>query len=259
MQIHYYQIDAFASEVFSGNPAGVCPLDEWLDDPLLQSIAAENNLSETAFFVRETDGLRIRWFTPAAEVDLCGHATLAAAYVIFNHIQPELSAIEFLSRSGILKVRRDGEFLVLDFPSQPPKECEVPQEILDAIPIAPIEVLASEDYFVVLPNESDLAELEPDLDLLKKLGLRGVIFTAPGNEVDFVSRFFAPNYGITEDPVTGSAHCALTPYWSERLGRTALTARQLSKRGGELRCRHLGNRTEISGRAVGFMRGTIEV
>lgn len=259
MKIPIYQIDAFSNRVFAGNPAAVCPLEEWLEDSVLQAIAQENNLSETSFFVTEENGYHIRWFTPVAEVDLCGHATLAAAFVIFNYLEPSLSEVNFSSRSGKLTVVRENELLSMDFPSQPPLPCEAPKELVNGLRREPLEVLCSEDYFVLFSSEKQIRELNPDMGMLKKLDLRGVIVTAKGNKVDFVSRFFAPKFGIDEDPVTGSAHCALTPYWTNKLKKKNLHAHQVSQRGGELFCKDCGDRVKISGRAVKFMEGSIAI
>lgn len=259
MRILIYQVDAFASRVFEGNPAAVCPLEEWLSDEVMQAIAAENNLPETAFFVRHEEGYRIRWFTPEKEIDLCGHATLASAFVIFEYIQPSEHEVTFDSRSGLLNVSLSEGLIALDFPSQPPTPCSVPPELIAGLGKDPIEVLASEDYFVVYPSQEDILDLKPDLIELKKAGLRGVIVTAPGKEADFVSRFFAPSYGIDEDPVTGSAHCALTPFWAAKLGKRKLHAYQLSRRGGELFCEDRGERVIISGRTILYMQGFITI
>jgi PhzF family phenazine biosynthesis protein len=259
MRIPLYHIDAFSGRVFGGNPAAVCPLEEWLDDSVLQAIAQENNLSETAFFVREEEGYRIRWFTPVAEVDLCGHATLASAFVIFNYINTSLPQVTFLSRSGRLDVAKEKDLLSMDFPSQPPVPCTAPRALHEGLKGAPLEVLRSEDYFVVYSSEREIRALSPDMGRLKELDLRGVIVTAPGRHVDFVSRFFAPQLGIDEDPVTGSAHCALTPYWSRRLNKKNLHAYQVSKRGGELFCTDSGDRVIISGVAVRYMEGSITI
>lgn len=258
-EIPIYQIDAFTSKVFSGNAAAVCPLEEWLEDSVMQSIAAENNLSETAFFVKEESGYRIRWFTPVREVDLCGHATLASGFVFFKYINPDSNKVEFNSKSGPLSVSRAGEYLSLDFPAQPPKPCEAPPALLAGLRKEPAEVLCSEDFLVVYPSQKEIVGLQPDFAQLNKLGLRGVMVTAKGDNVDFVSRFFAPTYGIDEDPVTGSAHCELTPFWAERLGKSELHALQLSKRGGELFCKLARDRVIISGQAVEYMRGSITV
>ena len=257
MNIPFFQIDAFAAEVFSGNPAAVCPLEEWLDEKTMQLIARENNLSETAFFVPQGEGFHIRWFTPACEVDLCGHATLATAHVIFTELEPSRSEISFASKSGPLGVKRSGDMLSLDFPSQPPVPCDPPAEILAGLGTRPSEILKGPDYFAVYDHEEEIREMRPRMDVLKKLDLRGVIVTAPGVSSDFVSRFFAPSLGIDEDPVTGSAHCALTPYWSKRLGKNRLHAFQLSERGGELFCAQEAGRVIISGRAVKYLKGTI--
>jgi PhzF family phenazine biosynthesis protein len=259
MEIEIYQIDAFASRIFTGNPAAVCPLDAWLDDEILQSIAQENNLSETAFFVGSGNEYRIRWFTPVAEVDLCGHATLASAYVFFTHFDPSRNRVTFNSASGPLHVERKEGRLCMNFPSQPPKACQVPDDLIKGLERTPSSVLGSEDYFVVFESEADIRNLRPRMDLLKNLDLRGVIVTAPGSSVDFVSRFFAPALGIDEDPVTGSAHSALTPYWADRLNKKELSAYQLSARGGELFCKDLGDRVEIAGTAVQYLHGTIIV
>ncbi len=259
MEIPIYQVDAFTGHVFSGNPAAVCPLREWLPDDLMQKIASENNLSETAFFVPEGDSYRIRWFTPAAEVDLCGHATLASAFVFFTFINKTGLQVSFASRSGPLRVARSREMLTMDFPSQPPAPCKAPPALISSLGRTPRKVLSSEDYFVVYENEEDVRSLNPDMAGLGSLDLRGVIVTAPGSDADFVSRFFAPALGIPEDPVTGSAHCALIPYWAERLGKDDLYARQISRRGGEIFCRNMSGRVAISGRAALYMKGTIEI
>lgn len=260
MRIPIYQVDAFSGRVFSGNPAAVCPLEDWLDDSVLQGIALENNLSETAFFVSEEGGAyHIRWFTPVAEVDLCGHATLAAAFVIFNYLDKSINSISFRSRSGRLAVVQEGELLAMDFPSQPPHPCEIPETLTKALGSKPLEVLASEDYLALFSKEEDIIALNPDTGMLMEVDRRGVIVTAKGNEVDFVSRFFAPKFGIHEDPVTGSAHCALTPYWAKKLNRKDMHARQVSPRGGELFCKDRGDRVVIAGQAVQFMHGHIMV
>jgi PhzF family phenazine biosynthesis protein len=259
VEITLYQIDAFATKPFEGNPAAVCPLDAWLHDEVMQSIAEENNLSETAFFVPNGNGYHIRWFTPASEVDLCGHATLAAAYVLFNILGYNKNKIEFDSESGMLAVANDNEFLILDFPAQPPVSCDIPEEIVKAFGIAPIECLRSKDYVVVFERELDVESANPDFGELKKLDLRGVIITSKSKKYDFVVRFFAPKYGINEDPVTGSAYTQLMPYWSERLGSTKLHAKQVSSRGGELFCELQENRVNIAGKAVKYLEGKIEI
>lgn len=257
MDIPMYQVDAFTAEVFRGNPAAVCPLESWPDDRTMQLIARENNLSETAFFAPEGGHYRIRWFTPVEEVDLCGHATLATAFVIFTELAPACPRVLFDSLSGPLQVERAGELLVMDFPSQPPEPCDPPAALLEGLGRKPSAVLCSADYVVVYDHEDDVRALRPRMDMLRQVELRGVIVTAPGTASDFVSRFFAPRLGIDEDPVTGSAHCALIPYWSARLGRKDLHALQVSDRGGELFCRDNGRRVGISGRAALYMRGTI--
>jgi len=259
VEITLYQIDAFATKPFEGNPAAVCPLNAWLHDEVMQSIAEENNLSETAFFVPKGNGYYIRWFTPASEVDLCGHATLAAAYVLFNILGYNKDKIEFDSKSGMLAVANDNEFLILDFSAQPPVSCDIPEEIVKAFGIAPIECLRSKDYVVVFERELDIESANPDFGELKKLDLRGVIITSKSKKYDFVVRFFAPKYGINEDPVTGSAYTQLMPYWSERLGSTKLHAKQVSSRGGELFCELQENRVNIAGKAVKYLEGKIEI
>lgn len=262
MKLKQYQVDAFARRVFEGNPAAICPLDAWLDDDILQAIAAENNLAETAYFVQMKRGFHLRWFTPVAEVDLCGHATLASAHVLFEELGYTEQAIEFATRGGRLVVARQDGLLVMDFPAQPPAPCAVPTALLDALGQPPREVLAAADYVVVFDDAATVRTLAPDLAMLNTLDLRGVCVTAPGvsgTEVDFVSRFFAPKYGIPEDPVTGSAHCELAPYWAGRLGKNSLTAFQASKRGGDVLCEVRGDRVILSGSAVTFMVGEIEI
>lgn len=259
MRLKLYQIDAFAERLFEGNPAAICPLDEWLPDELMQSIAAENNLAETAFFVETPSGYSIRWFTPTTEVDLCGHATLAAAYVIFNELGYKADEIHFDSRSGTLTVTCHGELLELDFPAQPIELCEPPAAILDAFSERPIAYGRSEDHIVIFENESAIIDANPNLMKLRELDLRGVAITARSSEYDFVTRFFAPNYGVDEDSVTGSAYTQLTPYWAKQLGKTTLRARQRSKRGGDLVCTVAGDRIRIAGSAVKYMEGTIKL
>lgn len=253
MKLRQYQVDAFATRAFEGNPAAVCPLERWLDDGLLQAIAEENNLSETAFFVASEKGFRLRWFTPVSEVDLCGHATLATAHVLFEHLGHPGPAVRFATRSGVLTVRRKGSLLEMDFPASPPTPCTAPASLVKALGRQPAAVLRADDYLAVFDDEAAVRGLSPDFALLATLDLRGVIVTAPGSADDFVSRFFAPRLGIPEDPVTGSAHCTLAPYWADRLGRHRLSARQVSKRGGRLACELEGDRVLLSGSAVTFM------
>jgi predicted PhzF superfamily epimerase YddE/YHI9 len=250
-----YQIDAFTDQVFGGNPAAVCPLDAWIPDAQMQAIAAENNLSETAFFVAEGDGYRLRWFTPTVEVDLCGHATLAAGWLVLNRLAFERGEVRFATRSGDLFVRRDGDLMVLDFPAAAATKCPAPEELIRGLGREPFETYRAEYYLALFDDAKTVAALDPDFSALRTLSPSAVIASAPGDDVDFVSRFFAPGFGIPEDPVTGSAHCILTPYWSNRLGRKSLTARQISARGGELYCEDLGDRVAIGGRAVLFMEG----
>ncbi len=261
MRLPIYQIDAFASAVFKGNPAAVVPLESWLPDATLQAIAMENNLAETAFFVREGDAWRLRWFTPSVEVDLCGHATLATAHLMFTRLLPGSDRVRFETRSGRLEVTRIGERLTLDFPAQPAKLADETAVafVADALGARPQAVLAAMDYMAVFATESEVAALQPDMGRLARLDRRGMIVTAPGRQCDFVSRFFAPRVGIPEDPVTGSAHCTLTPYWAERLGKRSLAARQISPRGGELFCEDRGERVAIAGNAVLYLEGTIQI
>ena len=259
MQIPLYQIDAFTSQVFRGNPAAVCPLTNWLPDSTLQAIAAENNLSETAFFVPTASVYHIRWFTPSTEVELCGHATLASAYVIFNILKLADTPIAFDSLSGILTVYKAGDQLRLDFPALVPEACDIPQSLLNAFNPKPIACLRAMDYIAIFDNENKIQDLEINFSALEQLDLRGVIVTAPGSTHDFVSRFFAPNAGIQEDPVTGSAYTQLTPYWSDKFAKQELSARQLSARGGELHCHLEDDRVHISGSAVLFLEGQIHI
>ncbi len=259
MEIKLYQIDAFANKVFEGNPAAICPLDEWLADDVLQKIAAENNLSETAFFVANGSDYDIRWFTPVHEVKLCGHATLASAYVIFNLLDYEKNTVSFSSKSGALTVKKNNDWLEMDFPSQKPQICEIPEAIYKAFDMTPIECLKREDYIVVFEKEEDVLRAAPDLARLSQLDLRGVAITARANQYDFIARFFAPKYGINEDPVTGSAFTQLIPYWSEKLNKKELLAKQVSARGGEVRCMDLHERVSISGKAASYMSGTISL
>lgn len=259
MNLHQFQIDAFATRPFEGNPAAVCPLERWLPDTLLQAIAEENNLSETAFFVLSQKGFVLRWFTPVKEVDLCGHATLASAHVLFEILGYAKPSITFETRSGDLIVERKGSLLEMDFPACPAKPCALPELLADGLGRRPVEVLAGDDYLAIFDNEAEIHALAPNHALLTQLDLRGVCVTAPGLATDFVSRFFAPKYGIPEDPVTGSAHCMLTPYWAARLGKTVLNARQVSRRGGNIGCELRGDRVRLSGRAVTFMTAEINV
>lgn len=260
MKLTMYQVDAFSSRLFGGNPAAVLALPgEWLPESMMQRIAMENNLSETAFVVKKDGDYSIRWFTPELEVDLCGHATLAAAHVLFAHEGFQGDEIRFSSRSGVLPVRRDKERYVLDFPSGMPRRVEAEAGLLAVFNGRPVECWRGKgDAMLVFDNEAQVRDLRPDFRALSQVPVRGVIVTAPGADCDFVSRFFAPRVGVDEDPVTGSAHTTLAPYWSGRLGKAELTARQLSKRGGELFCRQLGDRTEIAGRAVTYLVGEIE-
>ena len=252
-----YQVDAFTREAFSGNPAAVCPLDHWLSDAVLQNIAMENNLSETAFYVKDGSSYRLRWFTPVTEVDLCGHATLASAYVLFNLEGHTGNKITFLSdRSGILTVAREGDLLTLDFPADGIRKAEMNDIIRTGFNILPEKVfMGKTDYLLVYRNEKEILDLAPDFGRISELDCRGIIVTAKGDSADFVSRFFGPQSGINEDPVTGSAHTTLTPYWSERLGRKEMDALQLSQRRGYLHCTMNGERVGISGRCRLYLTG----
>ncbi len=257
MKLKQYQVDAFTDKVFGGNPAAVVPLSSWPDDSFLQAIAEENNLSETAFFVSSENGFKLRWFTPAKEVDLCGHATLATAHVIFEILGYSKQVITFETRSGELFVERKGKSLEMNFPACLPTLRECSETLAKGLGQRPIEVLAADDYLAVFDSEATVRAITPNQALLGQLDLRGVIVTAPGTDVDFVSRFFAPKYGIPEDPVTGSAHCELAPYWANKLGKNILTAKQVSKRGGNITCELKADRVFLSGCAVTFMEGEI--
>jgi PhzF family phenazine biosynthesis protein len=259
MRLRIYQLDAFAATVFRGNPAAVVPLTEWLDDRLLQGIALENNLSETAFFRPRGDGFDLRWFTPAAEVDLCGHATLATAWLIMNRLEPGRAGVSFQTRSGELAVTRDGGRLAMDFPARPPKPIAPPPGLIEAMGLAPREILAARDVLLVYDDAVAVGRLAPDMNALAAVDCFAVCATAPGDDVDCVSRFFAPREGVPEDPVTGSAHCTLAPYWSHRLGRSTLRCRQISARGGELLCIDRGDRVTIVGECAFYLEGEIVV
>ncbi len=270
MELPIYQVDAFTDAVFGGNPAAVCPLPSWLPDPVMQAIAAENNLSETAFFVPGRfaggqfeaggDGFALRWFTPTVEVELCGHATLASGFVVLDRLQPARRTVTFSTlASGVLGVTRDGDALVMDLPLWPFTPADPVPELGRALGREPDRLYSGPDWMAVYEDESAIRALSPDMAALARLPMVGVIATAPGRTVDFVSRFFAPAAGIPEDPVTGSAHCMLTPYWAERLGKTRLVARQISRRGGVLVCTLAGDRVELAGRAALYLQGTIHV
>lgn len=259
MQIPYFHVDAFTRRVFAGNPAGVCLLESWPEDGLLQSIAAENNLPETAFVVPDGTGFALRWFSPRIEIDLCGHATLAAAYVLYLTGRAAGGLIRFNTRSSLLTVDSEDDLLLLDFPSRPATSYPAPAELLQGLGAVPQEVYKARDFLAVFAREEEIAALTPDFAALASLDCLGIIATAPGREVDFVSRFFAPRAGIPEDPVTGSSHCTLIPYWAGRSGKNQLLARQLSPRGGELHCEHHGDRVRIGGYAVLYQASTLEL
>jgi PhzF family phenazine biosynthesis protein len=260
MKIPYFEVLAFTDRPFAGNPAGVCILNEWLPDELLQKIAAENNLAETAFFIDRGSSYDIRWMTPTVEMDLCGHATLASAHVLFQHLGKAGDSVTFQSHSGgELRVDRSGDRLVLDFPSRPAEPCEAPAKLAEGLRAQPREVFKGRDYLAVFGSEAEVAALSPAFEIVAELEANGVVVTAPGDTCDFVSRYFAPQVGVPEDPVTGSVHCALIPYWSKRLGKTTLHARQLSHRGGELFCEDRGARVGIGGTAVTYVEGTMTI
>jgi predicted PhzF superfamily epimerase YddE/YHI9 len=260
MNLPIYQIDAFTGHLFKGNPAAVVFCESFLADPMMQSIAAENNLAETAFVVKKGREFQIRWFTPTIEVNLCGHATLAAAHAIFNHLTFSGDLVLFSSKSGPLYVRRDGEILYLNFPADVFSVVDPPQPLVDGLGIRPIETYKGrDDYLAIFQSEDEILSLCPDMSLMMKVPSRGVIVSSQGKKVDFVSRFFAPQAGIPEDPVTGSAHTTLIPYWSKKLGKNQLSAEQISKRGGDLVCQHFGERVEIGGRAITYLLGEISV
>ena len=261
MELKIFQVDAFADELFKGNPAAVIPLNAWIDDVLMQNIAMENNLSETVFFVKSNDIYEIRWFTPSVEVDICGHATLASAFVLFNHLGYSSNKIIFHShRSGELIVTREGELLTLNFPTDEITEVPISDEIISCFNPMPVKAFRGRnDFMIVFSSEAEIREMHPNFINLSKLNARGIIVTAKGVQVDFVSRFFGPQSGIDEDPVTGSAHTTLIPYWKEVLGKEVMDALQVSARGGKLTCKYLGERIEISGKASLYMVGTIFV
>lgn len=259
MEILFYQIDAFAGRVFSGNPAGVCVLEGWPEEGVLRSIANENNLPETAFLVRKDKDFELRWFTPEMEIDLCGHATLASAHAIFEFLDNDRKQIKFITGSGLLSVERKEGLIFMDFPSRPPADYIAPDGMAEILGAVPTEVMRSRDIMVVFNDENTVKTLSPDLAGLAELDCAGVIVTAPGDTGDFVSRFFAPRMGIPEDHVTGSAHCTLIPYWAKRLAKRELHAFQISKRGGELFCSDKGDRVSIGGRAVTYLCGIIMI
>lgn len=261
MRLPLYQVDAFTDKLFGGNPAAVCPLETWLPDATMQAIAAENNLSETAFFVRQGSDYALRWFTPTVEVDLCGHATLASGYIVLRVLEPQRAAVRFNTvKAGTLTVQRQNELLAMDFPARPAIPTPAPPGLLEALGGKPRDVLHARDHLIVYDSAAEIAALKPDLAALAGVDGWAAIVTAPGEDgVDFVSRFFAPAQGVPEDPVTGSSHTTLIPYWAKRLGKNKLEARQLSRRGGALSCTLNGDRVGIAGRAALYLEGTIEV
>ncbi len=259
MKLRIFQADAFTDTLFSGNPAAVVLLDHWLPDQVMQNIALENNLSETAFLVPAGGHFHLRWFTPATEVSLCGHATLASAHILFNHLNFQGDTVVFETLSGPLPVSRSGELLYLDFPAATLKAIPTPQGLTAGLGLRPLEVFHAGKYLLAIyKNQTEVSRIVPDFPLLSKLPYLGIDVTSPGEKVDFVSRFFAPSVGINEDPVTGSAHTALIPYWSQRLQKSTLLAHQISSRGGILYCEFLGERVKIGGKAVTYMEGTID-
>ena len=267
LSMEYHIIDVFTDKLFGGNPAGVCLMDEWLPDMILQNIAAENNLSETAFLVKQSGYYDLRWFTPAMEIDLCGHATMASAFVLFDEHERDAKEIKFKTMSGILSVTREGGLLYLDFPATPAVECPAYPAFEQSFGIKPLATYKSIDFLVLLKSEETLQRISPVFSMLRRLkedaGLDhdrfGIIVTARGTDCDFVSRYFAPNVGVDEDPVTGRAHCTLIPFWRERLKKKVLTAKQLSKRGGVIYCEDCGPRVKIGGYAVRYLKGSISL
>jgi len=259
MRLKLYQIDAFANKTFEGNPAAIVPLKKWLSDKKLQQIATENNLSETAYFVKNGKSFQLRWFTPDGEVDMCGHATLASAYVLFNELGFKEKEITFNTKSGKLYVKKQKEFYCMDFPAQEIKEVKVSKKIEKALGVKPIKLFKSIDYIAIYKNEKTVASIVPDFTLLKTLDLRGVIITSTSKKYDFVSRFFAPKYAIDEDPVTGSAHTQLVPYYAQELNKKKMLAKQISKRGGELYCELKKDRFIIKGQAIKYLEGEISI
>lgn len=260
MKLRLFQVDAFTDQIFAGNPAAVCPLDEWLSDALMQKIAMENNLSETAFFVKNGNVYEIRWFTPTTEVDLCGHATLASAHVLFQHLGYKEEVIYLKSRSGDLQVMQRDRQLILDFPAGFYESIPIPSKLGEALGHEPVETGCALDFVMaVFENEDIIQQMKPDFRKLTQLPYRAFIVTAKGTKADFVSRMFAPALGISEDPVTGSAHSVLTPFWSSRLGKIHLLAHQISERGGVLHCKMSGDRVEIGGQAVTYLEGEITI
>lgn len=253
-----YQVDAFADTLFKGNPAAVCPLDKWIPDEKMQKIANENNLAETAFFVKEAEHYHIRWFTPTVEVALCGHATVATAHVMVQHLGIKDNPISFTCQSGNITVRLEKDLYILNFPSDYLTATEAPENLIQCLKVKPLEIYKGKyDYLVVLETEQQVKAIQPNWNDLALVETRGIIVTAPGTESDFASRFFAPRAGINEDPVTGSAHTTLVPYWSKKFNKTTLLAKQVSERGGTLYCQDLGDRTEIGGKAVTYLQGTL--
>lgn len=257
MKISMYQVDAFAGEIFKGNPAAICILENWIDEKLMQNIAMENNLSETAFCIVKEDICELRWFTPEEEIDLCGHATLATAFVIFEILNYPSNKIKFTTKSGILDVEKDEENIIMEFPSREGRKVPITEQLIKGLGKEPKEVYESRDLMVVYDNEQDIKDLDPNMEELKLIDTFGIIVTSVGKEVDFVSRYFAPLCGICEDPVTGSAHCTLVPYWSKILGKKKLLAQQLSQRGGKLKCEDALDKVKISGKAKLFFKGEI--
>lgn len=256
----YFVIDAFAEKVFQGNPAGVCVLEKPLKQKIMQSIAKENNLSETAFIYKEREQYFLKWFTPKAEIDLCGHATMAAAYVVMNFIEKTTSVVAFHTQSGILTVQKKGNLFEMDLPCRMPKKIDVVKKVTDVIGIKPVETYISRDLIVLLENENQIKNIKPDFDKMKKLNIGlGVVVTAKGEKVDFVSRYFTPELESKEDPVTGSSHSSLIPFWAKKLQKSSMIAKQLSKRGGILYCQNTGERVKVSGNAMLYMMGEINI
>jgi len=257
MKLPIYQLDVFTNNIFEGNPAAVVVMDECIDQHLMQNIAMENNLPETAFIHKEKDYYNIRWFTPTVEVELCGHATLASGHLVLYILEPTRNEVTFHSAKYTLKVRKEEDYLAMKLPSAGYEQAEIPDELIKGLKRKPVELYKADDYIAVFESQKDITEMKPDFEILRKLNCRGIITTAPGHQADYVSRFFAPAIGIDEDPVTGSAHTKLTPYWSKRLNKKELWAEQLSPRGGRLMCRNLGEYVELLGNARKYLEGYI--
>lgn len=259
MELKIFQVDAFTDSVFKGNPAAIIPLESWIGEETMQKVAIENNLSETAFFKKEGDKYALRWFTPEREIDLCGHATLASAHIIFNVLEPEINEVEFITLSGVLKAKREEKGISMIFPIREGTPTSVTESIIEGIGVIPVHAFLSRDLMIVLQEEYDVKYIQPNFEILNTLGIDGIVVTAKGSDCDFVSRYFVPSSVIKEDPVTGSAHSTLVPYWAKRLNKKCFIAKQLSSRGGVLNCELLEDSIKISGEAITYLSGTISI